>query len=111
MKDKLKYKNFIGSVHFHADDELFYGRIEGVNDLVTFEGESVKELKKAFEEAVEDYLELCQAIGKEPLKSFKGSFNVRIHPSLHREAFEKATLKGITLNQWVQHAIEKELSN
>ncbi|RMG19274.1 MAG: type II toxin-antitoxin system HicB family antitoxin [Bacteroidetes bacterium] len=109
MKDKLTYKGFIGSVHFQAEDELFYGRIEGITDLVTFEGKSVEELKKAFEEAVEDYVQLCKAIGKEPYKSFKGSFNVRITPRLHRQAFEKATLEGITLNQLVQKAIEKEV--
>ena len=109
MKDKLTYKGFIGSVHFQTEDEVFYGRIEGVTDLVTFEGESVKGLKAAFEEAVEDYLALCKSVDKEPYKSFKGSFNVRITPNLHRKAFEKATLKGMTLNQLLQEAIEKEL--
>jgi predicted HicB family RNase H-like nuclease len=67
MKDVMQYKNFIGSVHFNADDEIFYGKIEGINDLVTFEGESVKKLKKAFEEAVEDYLQLCEQVGKPAL--------------------------------------------
>lgn len=110
MKDKLVYKSFIGSVHFQADDETFFGRIEGITDLITFEGESVRELKTAFEEAVEDYIELCESIGKAPYKSFKGSFNIRINPHLHRKAFEKATVKGMTLNQFVQAAIEKEVS-
>ena len=68
MKDVMQYKNFIGSVHFNANDEIFYGKIEGINnDLVTFEGESVKKLKKAFEEAVEDYLQLCEQVGKPAL--------------------------------------------
>lgn len=111
MKDKLIYKNFIGSVHFQAEDETFYGKIEGITDLVTFEGESVKELKAAFEEAIEDYLELCESIGKEPYKSFKGSFNIRINPHLHRKAFEKATINGMTLNQFVQSAIEREIAS
>ena len=56
MKDKLTYKGFIGSVHFQAEDEVFFGRIEGILDLITFEGESVASLKSAFEEAVEDYM-------------------------------------------------------
>lgn len=59
MSDKLKYKHFTGSVEFSADDEVFFGKIEGINDLVMFEGTSVNELKSAFEEAVEDYIELC----------------------------------------------------
>ncbi|MEJ2222054.1 MAG: type II toxin-antitoxin system HicB family antitoxin [Desulfobacterales bacterium] len=82
MKDVLQYKNFIGSVNFNADDEIFYGKIEGINDLVTFEGESVKKFKQAFEEAVEDYLQLCEQVGKPALKSYKGSFNVRIPQEL-----------------------------
>ncbi len=58
MPDKLKYKNFIGTVKFSADDDVFYGKIEGINDLVTFEGTTANELKTAFKEAVDDYLEL-----------------------------------------------------
>ena len=109
MKDKLIYQDFIGSVHFVAEDELFYGRVEGINDLVTFEGESVQTLKKSFQEAVDDYIQLCQEAGKDPFKSFKGSFNVRIDPDLHRKAFEQATLSGLTLNQFVKQAIEKAI--
>ena len=60
MNDKLEFKDFIGSVHFSSDDEIFYGKIEGIDDLITFEGKSVDELQLAFTEAVEDYLELCK---------------------------------------------------
>ena len=109
MTDKLKYKDFIGSVHFSADDEVFFGKIEGVNDLVTFEGTTVAKLKKSFREAVEDYLELCKETGKEIFKSFKGSFNVRINPELHSKAFEFATLNNKTLNQIVKEAIEDKI--
>ena len=62
MKDILLYKDYIGSVHFNSDDEIFYGKIEGIDDLISFEGSSVKELKKAFEESVNDYLELCNSL-------------------------------------------------
>jgi predicted HicB family RNase H-like nuclease len=111
MTDKLLYKEFIGTVHFSAKDLIFYGTIEGINDLVTFEGETVKKLKKAFEESVDDYIDLCNEVGKDPLKSFKGSFNVRIAPELHSKAFKSATMKGKSLNQFVQEAIEKEVSS
>ncbi len=73
MTHRLKYKEFIGSVHYSAEDEVFYGKIEGVNDLVTFEGNTVAKLKKAFKEAVNDYTELCEQTGKQIFKSFKGS--------------------------------------
>ena len=66
MKDVLTYKEFIGVVHFSSKDDMFYGKIEGVNDLVTFEGKSVSELKNSFKEAVEDYIELCKKVNKEP---------------------------------------------
>lgn len=78
MKDRMQYRDFIGSVHFSGTDDIFHGKIEGIDDLVTFEGESVQQLKKAFEEAVDDYLELCAHVGKPATKSYKGSFNGRI---------------------------------
>ncbi len=109
MKDIISYKNFIGSAHFSSKDEVFYGRIEGIQDLVTFEGSSVKALKKSFHEAVDDYLDLCISLKKDPYKSFKGSFNVRIKPELHSKLFGKAIMTGKTLNQLVQEAIEKEV--
>jgi len=110
MKDTLKYKGFIGSVHFSADDEIFFGKVEGIDDLVTFEGESVKELIKFFHEEVDDYIALCKKIGKEPLKSYKGSLNIRMSPEVHRKAAEKAALLGISLNQLIQKAVEKEVA-
>lgn len=108
-RDFLRYKDFIAEVHFSTDDNLFYGKIEGINDLVTFEGGSVKELQKRFKEAVEDYLELCAGTGKKVHKSYKGSFNVRMDPKLHRKAVRIATEEGVTLNQFVQKAVEHEV--
>lgn len=99
----------IGSVHFSSIDETFFGKSEGINDLVTFKGPSVKELIKSFEEAVLDYKFLCKEAGKNVNKSFKGSFNVRIDPKLHDLAFIKATKEGISLNQFVQTALKKQL--
>lgn len=109
MKNVLKYKTFIGSVSFSAEDEVFFGKLEGINDLVTFEGKSVEELKSAFEEAVEDYLDVCKEIGKSPFKSFKGSFNVRVQPITHKKAFLRATELGVSLNQLVEKALESYL--
>jgi predicted HicB family RNase H-like nuclease len=110
MKDVITYKGFIGSVHFNADDAVFHGKIEGIDDLISFEGQSVKELVKAFRDSVDDYIILCKKADKEPLKSTKGSFNVRISPELHRKAFQKASKDGISLNHLVQKAIEKEVA-
>ena len=65
MNDTLKYKDFIGSMHFDAEERMFYGKIEGINDLVTFEGKDVNTLADAFHEAVDDYIELCQEVFKD----------------------------------------------
>ncbi len=109
MKDVLVYKDYIGSVHFNANDEVFFGKIEGIDDLVSFEGDSVIELKKAFEEAVNDYLEICKEYGKKTDKSYKGSFNVRIAPDIHKKATRLALMKGMSLNQFIQKAVEEEV--
>ena len=101
----LKYKDFLGSVEYSADDECFYGKIIGTSDLVTFEGDSVESLKAAFHEAVEDYLVLCKEVGKEPQKTYKGSFNVRINPELHKDAAIMASRNGISLNAFVEKAV------
>jgi predicted HicB family RNase H-like nuclease len=110
MTDRLVFDDFIGSVHFSSSDDIFYGKLEGIPDLVTFEGSSVVELKKAFQDAVSDYKELCEKTGRNNKRSFKGSFNVRIDPKLHELAFIKATKEGISLNQFVQQTLKKELS-
>ena len=109
MKDVLRFKGFIGSVHFSTDDDCFFGKIEGIDDLVSFEGRDVDGLKRSFREAVEDYVELCAAAGKPLKKSCNGSFNVRMPAELHQKAARKSALLGISLNQLVRRAIEKEV--
>lgn len=106
MKDAIKYKDFVATVRFSTDDEVFHGKLEGVNDLVSFEGSTVQQLKKAMKEAVEDYLEICSDLNKDPKKSFKGTFNVRIKPHLHERASMKSIEEGVSLNQIVEKAIE-----
>jgi predicted HicB family RNase H-like nuclease len=71
MNDVMQYKDYLASLSYSSEDEVFYGKILGIDDLVSFEGSSVKELKKAFQEAVEDYIETCKQIGKDPNKTIK----------------------------------------
>jgi predicted HicB family RNase H-like nuclease len=111
MKDILKYKYFIGSVHYSTEDDIFFGKLEGIDDLITFEGKSVDELKLSFRESIEDYLEICTSAGKSPQKSYKGSFNIRINPDLHKQAAYKSVELGISLNQLVEKAIQELLNN
>ncbi|MDX9870959.1 MAG: type II toxin-antitoxin system HicB family antitoxin [Clostridia bacterium] len=109
MKDVMFYKDYIGSIHYSTSDEVFFGRIEGIDDLISFEGSSVEELKTAFQEAVEDYLELCSLNDKEPQKAYKGSFNIRISPDLHRKAVREAITRGVSLNQFIEIAIKEKV--
>lgn len=111
MNDILQYKEYFALVHYSSADEVFTGKIIGINDLINFEGSSVSELKNAFEEAVEDYLKTCSEIGKTPDKTFKGSFNVRISPKLHKQASTFAAIHNITLNEFVKTAIFFALIN
>lgn len=107
MENILRYKDFIGSVRYSNDDKVFYGKIEFITDLVTFEGTSVSELEAAFAEAVEDYIQLCDTVNKKPGKSFTGTFNIRLKPDLHRKAALTSIEKGISLNQLVSDAVDK----
>ncbi len=109
MNDILNYKEYYASVHFSAVDEVFAGKVLGINDLINFEGTSVSELKKAFNEAVDDYLQTCSRIGKTPQKTYKGSFNVRVSPQLHQEASTFAAIHNITLNEFVKTALSYAL--
>ena len=107
--DLLTYKGFIGSVHFSAEDEVFFGKVEGINDLITFEGDSVTELKRAFHYVVDEHIKDCAKENVPVEKSYKGSFNLRLTPDLHRRAAIAAKSQGSTLNAFVRESIERRL--
>ncbi|MCP0914979.1 MULTISPECIES: type II toxin-antitoxin system HicB family antitoxin [Legionella] len=109
MKDMLKYKGYLGSIHFAEDDLIFYGKVEFIKALISYEGESAADIKKAFEEAIDDYLAMCEQENINPEKPFKGTFNVRVGESLHERATFAAVGRGIKLNEFVKLAIEHEL--
>lgn len=111
MSDFLTYKGYHGTVAYSSVDEVFYGKVFGINDLVTFEGSSVNELKESFKESIDDYLETCKQLGKQPDKTFKGSFNVRVSKELHKKAAMIASQKSISLNDFVKKAIDSAVSN
>jgi predicted HicB family RNase H-like nuclease len=110
MENILKYKDFISTVKYSEEDNAFIGRMEGIDSIVSFEGQSVEELKSAFREAVESYLDFCNRKGIScPQKSYTGVFNVRINSDLHRRAAIAAKLRGNTLNAFVKESIEQRL--
>jgi predicted HicB family RNase H-like nuclease len=109
MSNILTYKGYIGSVEYSSEDEVFCGKIEFITDTVLYEGSSVEELKKNFQEAVDDYIEACIEIGKEPQKPFKGRILARINPELHKKAALIALQKRISINKFVETAIRHEI--
>ncbi|MCC8118027.1 MAG: type II toxin-antitoxin system HicB family antitoxin [Bacteroidales bacterium] len=106
----LTYKGFIGSVSFSEEDDVFFGKIEGIRGLVNYEGESVKELKNAFHEAVDSYLEFCKENNLEPHKSYSGSLNVRISPETHGKIALKAKLEGLSINAFIKRTLDKAVA-
>jgi predicted HicB family RNase H-like nuclease len=111
MKDMMSYKNYLGSVHYSDEDQVFHGKIEFIRSLVTYEGSDIKSLRAAFEEAVDDYLQLCESQGIEPDLPFKGSFNVRTGSDLHRRTALLAKAHNTNLNNIVVEALEKYLAS
>ena len=105
----MTYKGYIGSVNYSDKDQVFFGKIEGINGLVNFEGESVKELTTAFHEAVDDYLAYCEDEGIEPDKSYTGVLNVRLTPNIHRQIAMLALQAGISINAYIKEALEEKL--
>ncbi len=106
----LQYKGYLGEVECSFEDACLHGKILYINDLVTYEAQTVPELETAFKEAVDDYLETCADVGKEPDKAFKGTFNVRMTPERHKAAAIEATLSGTTLNDFVSQAVAEKVA-
>jgi len=109
MMEILRYKGYIGSVRLDEDGGILHGKLEYIRALVTYEATTVKGIKKAFQEAVNSYLDLCKKENLDPEKPFKGSFNVRPGPELHRKAAMKAGQQGQSLNAFVTKALESAI--
>ena len=101
----LTYNGYTASLSYNSDDEVFFGKLIGVNDLIVFEGTSVTELKNGFQEAIDDYRETCEAIGKSPDKTYKGSFNVRVPAGLHKKVATFASQHDVSLNDFVKSVL------
>lgn len=106
----MKYKGYTGSVEYDAEDRIFYGSVDHITDVVTFQGDSVDELEQAFRDSVDVYLESCAEDGVEPQRPCSGKFVLRVSPELHREAAAAARTQGESLNSWIMGAIRTRLA-
>lgn len=109
MNSMLDYKGYHATITYNADDELFVGEVFGITDSLNFHGSSIEELKQMFAQSIDNYLDLCKQVGKDPEKEFKGSFNVRIPSELHKKISMLAAQQKITLNQYVVNALSKSI--
>ena len=109
MSNILKHKNLIGPVEYSAEDNCLFGKLRNVNGLISYEGQSVEELKNDFIDACESYLEHCKEKGINPLKEYSGSFNIRLNPELHSKVVIAAKTMGTSLNGFIKDAVTDKL--
>lgn len=111
MKNNIfEYKGYHTKVEFCAETYTLRGKIEGIRDLVNFESSDASKIEEEFHAAVDDYLDFCKEVGKEPEKEYRGTFNVRISPELHKKLAVFAYKNGETLNAIVEKAITAYLN-
>lgn len=106
----MEFKGFAARVEYSEEDGCFIGHIAGIRDVIGFHGESVTELRAAFQEAVDDYLATCEKLGREPNKPYSGQFRLRLNPELHARAAMVAETRGKSLNSWVSEVIERSVA-
>ena len=103
----MTYKNYAARIEYNEEDSCFIGHILGIHDVVGFHGDSVNELRSAFEEAVDDYLKTCKQLGRSPQKPYSGKLMLRVPPEVHARAAMMAEAHGISLNQWASEVLAK----
>jgi predicted HicB family RNase H-like nuclease len=106
----MTYRGYAARIEYSDEDQCFVGHIAGINDVVGFHGESVADLRVAFEEAVDDYLETCERLGRAPHKPYSGKLMLRVPPEVHAAVAAAAEVSGKSINQWATEAFTKAVS-
>lgn len=102
----MEYKGYVGSVEISEEDGILFGKVEGIRSLLSYEGKSVQELKKDFHDVIDEYLRDCAEEGIEPEKPFEGKIEILISPDLYRKAADSASSKRMSVDSFVENAIE-----
>ena len=105
----MEYKNYIGNVEYDSDARIFHGEVINTKDVITFQGKNVDELERAFKESVDDYIMWCSEEDVNPEKPYSGKFNLRLSPELHREVAITAKKLNVSINKFVEKALEDEI--
>jgi predicted HicB family RNase H-like nuclease len=103
----MKHKGYSARIEYSDEDGCFIGHIAGIRDVVGFHGEAVRELRTAFEEAVDDYLDTCKKAGKQPQKPYSGKLMLRINPKIHAAVAQAAEVSGKSINQWAADMLDQ----
>ena len=106
----MSYKGYYATVEFDAEAKIFHGNVLGINDVITFQGPAVDELEREFRASVDDYLEFCADEGKKPETPLSGTLNLRMKPETHRLVKIFAQLKDVSINDYINRAIEEKIS-
>ena len=109
MNNIMEYRGYVGSVEFSESDGVFYGKVQGIRSLISYEGTTARELVDDFHGAVDDYLAACEAEGTAPELAYKGSLNVRLGEDLHRRAAIYAMTHRQSLNSFIEEAVRDKL--
>lgn len=109
MKNTMEYKGYVGSVEFSEEDGLFFGSVQGIRSLISYEGENAKELVQDFHDSVDNYLVECRERGENPEVAYKGSLNIRIGSELHKKAAIYAMSKQQSLNSFIEEAVREKI--
>ena len=110
MNNLLEYKGYYGIVEISVADNVLFGKVIGINSLISYEGDNIQSLKENFEGAIDDYLEMCEENGIDPEKTYRGNFNVRVAPELHKTLALYSASRGQSLNYTVEEAIKHFLT-
>ncbi len=107
--NSLKYKGYAARIDFDPKDEIFVGRVVGINDVIGFHGETAKELRQAFEEAIDHYIASCKELNIKPQKSFSGKFVIRLSPEIHEKVTLAAAATHKSLNSWIEDILRSHV--
>ena len=103
----MSYRGYAARIEYSDEDECFVGHVAGVSDVVGFHGDSVTELRAAFEEAVDDYLETCERLGRAPQRPYSGKLMLRVPPEVHAAVATRAEVSGKSINQWATEVLSE----
>ena len=109
MANTIEYNGYIGSIEYSPQDRCFFGKLEMIDDLVTFEAVSAEDIETNFHNAVDEYIQTCKELNREPQKVYKGVFNIRIEPELHKKIYQEALKVGMSLNAFVKQTLKNEV--